>query len=312
MTAGELAEALLYYSNVHVVIDYSGLHELVRQIGMPTLLTVLNRKGISAVYCEDALATHNETKNGRTMHSFITYRFSGSKETGILKKRRQILEYVLESRGYSKKQARQFVDRFRRIVPIRGLGSDYYIKGGVPEAAKQDLLDDTYVEYAARLAALSSGLKKLPAGFYFRTFEEETGIVVETNLDFGQINAVRRLNGDEGDWSTGHILESILSARGDTTLASHYGGEFYTSELTSSIIRLKYHEILRKIELDQQERSEFEDIVIENAPSLQHVINSGQKTFGEFLLLSLPAMEVRSTRRVVPGRRRRGRMAGVA
>lgn len=32
----------------------------------------------------------------------------------------------------------------------------------------------------------------------------------------------------------------------------------------------------------------------------------------EVLLLPLPAMEVRSTRRVVPGRRRRGRMAGVA
>jgi hypothetical protein len=50
LSAGQIAEALLYYQKVHLVIDRGTLLGLVRQIGMSQLLRLLQRQDFSAVY----------------------------------------------------------------------------------------------------------------------------------------------------------------------------------------------------------------------------------------------------------------------
>ena len=95
LTAGELAEALLFYQNVHLVLDFGSLNGLISQIGMPTLVSLLTRPNISAVYCENSLATHTETKNNIATHSFIAYSFAGDQEVGQLNSRKKKLEWIL-------------------------------------------------------------------------------------------------------------------------------------------------------------------------------------------------------------------------
>ena len=103
LSAGELAEALLFYQNVHIILDYACLSGLISQIGMPAINSLLTRPNVSAVYCEDSLATRTETKNNIASHSFIAYSFAGDKDVGQLHSRNKILEYMLNKKhGYNK------------------------------------------------------------------------------------------------------------------------------------------------------------------------------------------------------------------
>jgi len=286
LTAGELAEALLFYQNVHLVLDFGSLNGLIRQIGMPTLVSLLTRPNISAVYCKNSLATHTETKNNISTHSFIAYSLAGDQEVGQLTSQKKILEWILTKKfEYGKKQAKRLVERFRFKVPIRDLTNDHFINGGIIEAAKQDLIDESFVYNSIRLALVDIlGADNIPDNFIFKPHVGKTEFQIETDLNFLKINdIVKKRQSHDGDITPAHLIGNILNARADTILASYYGGEFYTSDLTSEIIRLKYSELLRRVGIEKNEINEFNEIVVSTAPSLREVINSGERSFDEFL-----------------------------
>ena len=149
VSAGQLAEALLYYQNVHIVIDHGSFHLLVKQIGIQNLLGLLRRPNVSAVYCEESVATHTESIGAFQIHSYIAFSITGHEKVGgHLETRQQRFEYFLQELGYERKQASRFARTFLERVPIRRLTGDHYLKGGVTHAGKADLSDAVYVQAA--------------------------------------------------------------------------------------------------------------------------------------------------------------------
>tara|TARA_R110002074_G_scaffold402332_1_gene607509 strand:- start:15830 stop:17023 length:1194 start_codon:yes stop_codon:yes gene_type:complete len=288
LTAGELAEALLFYQSVHLVLDYGCLNGLIKQIGMPTLVSLLTRPNVSAVYCENMLGTHTETKNNVATHSFVAFSFAGDKEVGALNSRKKILEYQLTKiHAYDKKQAKRLVERFRRKVPFRDLTKDHFIEGGILKAAKLDLHDHSFIHDAVRLTLFELiGQENTPQNFTFKAHSSKSGFQIETDIDFLRINEeIKKRQSFDGDITPAHLIGNVLNARADTILASYYGGEFYTSNLTSDIIQIKYFELLRRIGIEKKELQEFTKIVVSTAPSLREVINSKERSFDEFLTM---------------------------
>lgn len=255
LTVGELAEALLFYQNVHIVLDYPSLGGLISQIGMPTLLSLLSRPNVSAVYCEEILCTHTENVGAMKSHSFVAATLTGSQDEGELHSRKKRLEHVLHRQGYEKRQARRMVERFRQHVPIRKLTDNHFVNGGVVKAAGEDLLDPSFIHESMRRVVLHLiEPELLPAEFRFRIHPNAPSFYIDTNLDFEAINAKRKSRAPTlNDVTPAHLINNILMARADTVLAAHYGGEFYTSALTSEIVRLRHGELLRRIGLEQQE-----------------------------------------------------------
>lgn len=288
LSAGELAEALLFYQNVHIILDYGSLSGLISQIGMPAIVSLVSRPNVSAIYCEESLATQTETKSDITTHSFIAYGFAGDKDVGQLHSRKKRLVYLLtKQHGYNKKQAKGLVERFRLKVPIRKLTDNHFIDGGIVQAAKQDLFDDAFVQGSVRIAlSYMIGTENIPPNYDFRVHSSDSGFHIDTDLNFQQINEMlKRRDSSAGGASPAHLINNVLNARADTILASYYGGEFYTSDLTSAIIRLKYAELLRRIAIEKNELEEFSEIVIGTGPSLREAINSEERTFDEFLTM---------------------------
>ena len=286
LSAGELAEALLFYQNVHVILDFASLNGLISQIGMPTIVSLLSRPNVSAVYCEDALGTRTETTNNISTHSFIAYSFAGDQKSGQLTSRKKLLEYILiKKHGYNKKQAKRLVERFRLKVPFRKHSDNHFIDGGIIKAAEQDLYDDSFIRNSVSLALKHLiGTENIPPNYDFKVQVNDSGFYIDTNLNFKIINeSLKRRNPNAGDTSPASLIGNIMHARADTILASYYGGEFYTSNLTSDIICLKYAELLRRIGLEKNELDEFSEIVISTGPSLREVINNKERTFDEFL-----------------------------
>lgn len=287
ISLGELAEALFFYQNVHIILDYSSLTQLITTISMQKLLQLLSRKNVSAVYCEDILATQTQKHGMIEVHSLASIMISGDQTVGQLTNRRDRLEYILTKQGHNKKQAKALIEQFRKRVPIRKLTDNHYVEGGILNAAYQDLSDKDFIHEATKRTLIKEIGTKLPLGDYKFTLDVyNPNIYVNTNIDFSEVNRILKQNSSQIDVITpAYLIQNILVAKADTILAANYGGEFYTSALSSEIIQLRHNELLKRVNIDKKELNMFKEITIPNCPSIREVINSGERSFDEFLEL---------------------------
>jgi hypothetical protein len=287
ITAGQIAEALLFYQNAHMVIDMGSFGQLIRQIGTGTLLSLLQRGDCTAVYCEETLGTHSQSVGPMHAHSFIAFTVTGHDGIGMFKSREERVAYMLSTQGLPSSDAKRFAKAFLRAVPARKLSGDFYLRGGVTEAARRDLDDHAFVRAAADKAlSLTPGAEAMGKALRFDILDSDLGMYVLNNIDFEAINRRRAgLQTPLEPLTVAHILTHILEARADLTLASFYGGDFISSEVTSAIVQLRYGEILRRRQLNESERVSFHQVTLPDYPSLRETIDSGQRSFKDFLLL---------------------------
>lgn len=287
VSAGQIAEAILYYQNVHVVIDWGTLHGLLKQLGVGQLLSLLKRSDFKAVYCEESLGTHTEPVGSLRVHSYVAFTFAGHQSVGNLKTRAARLEYLARQVGCAPKAAKKFAQGFLDRVPIRRLSGDHYLKGGIPQAAKLDLLEPSFRRDAMRVTlAHTPGALATDVGTTFDVIDSDLGLHVFTDADFDAINRRRAaLSPALEPISIAHVLNKIQEARADLALSSFYGGDFSTSSVTSAIVQLKHAELLRRAGISSESREQFHAVTLPDCPSLCEVIDSGERSFDEFLVL---------------------------
>jgi hypothetical protein len=99
ISAGMIAEALLFYQRVHLVIDRPTLLQLQRQIGISQINALLRRPDFSAVYTEEMLATMTNSVGPLKVHDFGAIRFAGDQAGGQLKTSHDRLRFELVRAG---------------------------------------------------------------------------------------------------------------------------------------------------------------------------------------------------------------------
>jgi hypothetical protein len=129
ISAGQLAEAMLYYQRVHIVIDRGTLASLVRQIGTKTLLSILKREDVSAVYCDEMLGTHTESAGASQYHNYVAFSLAGSPDGRKLESVQARLSFDLKREGVEPIEAQQFTTAFLSRVSLRTYSSNYFVKG---------------------------------------------------------------------------------------------------------------------------------------------------------------------------------------
>jgi hypothetical protein len=297
ITVGEVAEALLFYQNVHIVLDYPGLGSLLDGFGARGLLALLARPNVTAVYTEETLGTFTETIGFRQLHNFVAFKVSGEKDRAPVHTRKGRLAELIARKGHPPKEALRLAERLRERLPIRPFSGDTFVRGGVAPAAMADLLDADYVSKAMRHVAMSTpGLMEFSDSLRFEVVPSTPGKVeVLTNLDFDAVNSRRNvLSPNLGSITPASLLMNLLDARADTALAAHYGGDFRTSDATSEIVRVRFSELLKRSGISAAELSELHETVLPDYPTIKEVVDAGERTFDEFLLLLEKAERFRS------------------
>lgn len=208
---------------------------------MERLLALLARQNVSAVYCEETLATRTDRVGVHSVPFLVAMTSYGDDSSVNLKTRRQRLEHLLVRNGYAKKYARQLVERFRRHVPFRRLTDDYFLPGGVVVTATIDLNDSAFVHEAIRQAIAETVGAPSPFGeFKFEIISASSAFHVLTDLDFDRINENRAKQiPPVSEISPAHLLNEILMARACTRLyqpimAAKFGRLHFPRELCGS------------------------------------------------------------------------------
>lgn len=220
-------------------------------------------------------------------HAFAAFTFTGREDTGMFKSREDRVAYMLREEGISSGDAKRFAKSFLKAAPVRKLSGDFYLPGGIAEAARRDLENQEFL-----LAAINTALRLIPGtdslgtSLKFEIQDSDLGVYVFSNIDFETINHKRAgMRPSLDPITVAYILTQILEARADLALASFYGGDFVSSEVTSAIVQLRYAEILQRRKLNDEQLGNFHQVTLPDYPSLRETIDSGQRTFKEFLAL---------------------------
>lgn len=287
ISAGQIAQALLFYQRVHAIIDRGSFLSLVKSIGVDNLIALLSQPSFSAVYTEEQLATITNDVGPMKVHRFDAFTFVGDQSTGARRTPAERIELDLNRLGIVSRRSKEFTRRFLQHVPVRKLTGNHFRHGGLVEAAKQDLRDTEYVHAAVRrlLAHLPGGADP-GAALKFDLVETELGAYVFDNIDFQTINSRRaQYSPSLEPLTVAHILSQLQDARADLELAAFYGGDFITSASTSNVIQVRCETLLRRTSLNLAAQQSFLDVTLPDMPMVAELIDSGERSFAEFMRL---------------------------
>ncbi len=164
------------------------------------------------------------------------------------------------------------------------------------DMGNQDLLDRDYISKAAKLSVESRipGFI-VPENWRFITHaaDEFGHFYIETNFDIAEINRRYQARVPTDSFNVASILADVFETRGDMVYASKYMGEIVTSPLRSNIMQAKFELINWRRHTSVKDIDIFQTVHLEGK-SLREVINSGARSFGEFLDLLDEARKFKS------------------
>lgn len=290
LTAGQIAESLLFYRAVHLVLDQRAIGALIPKLGCDGLIDLLHRDGVTATYVEGLPATISNAYGPLTAHGFGF--FSHQPEDvppGLLKGRKQnkfaSLVSMLGRNNVAKADTKRLVQTLADLAPVKRLGGGDF--GRLSELALDDLKDPEFAHKAIRQVLSRLVPEELvPKEFSVRVQESDLGFFLFGDLRIAEIEAERVRRGCVGEpISEALVIGKLLQARVDMAVGAHYGGDFYTSPDISSLIQLRFESLLVRAGLHKAEIAAFEDIVLEGCPSISEVIDTGEKSFRDFVSL---------------------------
>ena len=282
---GLLAEALLFYQNVHIILDHGSLTSLIRSIGIEPLFTIIENGWGKATYFQNSLGTRTDTR-GIQVHDFVAFQLSGSKKEGRFRGKQQAIDFIFQRTLGKSSATRRAAKKFLRLVPITTLERQFKESGGIIEMARLDLQDSNYVK-----RSLEVSFKKLipdvalPPNWRFSIIILDKGFVVDTNLGFQQLNSLyhKTTPKEHSSISEAFLLTYLLEARADLCFAANYMAEYATNEISSDIMMMKFPEILSKRYRNADQIRLFQDIHLGDGRALREAINSNPENFTEFL-----------------------------
>ena len=282
---GMLAEALLFYGNVHLLLNRGTLTSLWLELGADGVDRLLDRPEVRLSYLRENFGTVGTTTGGLRNHNFAIFEVGGMTKRRLSKQ--EEMEQILErSLGRSKITSK----RINRLVSSTSFPrvDDDMPPDQLTESARGDLDDHAFVHEAIR-QALEMLLPNyaLPRNWHFRVLRFNDGsFAVDTNLNFDALNKEyhRATPPEHSSLSTDYLLNFIYDSHVGTYLASRYSAEFVHDPLCSSIMKLKYVHLFRRRERSINEIDLFQDLHLEGR-NISDVLNSKERSFDEFLRL---------------------------
>lgn len=282
MDVGLLAETLLFYGRVHLLLDHGSLTSLLKTVGPDHLQYLLDNKFATGAFHRETLGVH--TRNA--VHDFIGFELAGTQEKGIFKNKKEKVQHIFE-RALGKSFATQkAANNFLRSVSYEKISTGFNHEKGIPGLARQDLDDPNYLR-----EAIDTALKelvptlKLRQPWHFTIHKFDNGFVVDTDLDFDAINSEyhKSVPPEHSTISPAHLVGYLLQARADICLSSANQSEFVTTPASSKIMQIKFANLLEKRFKNVREIKLFQEMYLGNAHAVREALNSGEKKFGDFI-----------------------------
>lgn len=288
LTAGELAEAILFYGKLKLILTPAQLIQLMKGVGIELFFNLVKNKLFSVSTYLDIPGVHTEDFPTGARYGLVLINLvdKENKDPYLMTLERSIVAEL----GYETSAARQLARRILNTIPCNDLAQLAKLKTSI------NLNAEVYEEFENTLIiknGISEALKYtegVPKDYDFNKFElikTKSGFYVFTDIDFNLINISRHnLNHKLEPINISHLFAAYFDASIDTKLAKANDGDFYTSDKSSAIIRASSAgSILSGMDQSAHQLGNFRELVIGNFPIISELINSQQKSFNEFMVI---------------------------
>ncbi len=266
---GFLAEALIFYQKVIIVVQSNTLTELVEGVGPDTLLELLKQDFVTIKYLDKRPAIHTRGE----VHTPLMV-FSPDHTLDVIAPK--VFKSVIGKSGKGRRSAKSFQSLVKSIA----------FEDKMAEELKNDFITS---ELTARLVKkILNSLTpeyKIPEKFKFEITEDKPGFQVETNLDFEEINKYyrKRIPQSHSTITKSFFLGQITYLKEEIKHASQHNSEIASSEYYSGLHQLIFENLINKFSADKI--GHFQDFVFDDSRSIQNIINMKAKNFDDLLTI---------------------------
>lgn len=287
---GKLAECLLFYDEVNVILRPNSLAHLLQNIGINEL-DDLRAFGLNIYIATDYFAAMPIGSGTRIMllqtpHADMHYRMieTAMKEyfqTDVItgKVRRRIIRYKDIT------QAFHFPKEALSELTNSTLNSNFYKKilfKEFDELGIEDLYLSNPIEY---------------------TFENyNNSYLLKSNLNINKLNELAKRKGLEYEFNftqQGYLL-SLVDAFSEMIIAANNKSDLLTSISSSLIISQKVFDIIQKTNKNLNTVTAFQKIILPESKNIETIINSKEKHFYDFIKLLEKAQKFKEWKKDIP------------
>lgn len=278
---GRLAESMLFYRKVRLAVTRHSLKQLI-SLGPDVALEIAMNPNVDLIYLDRDLALRTEdagTRRERHRPATVTV-MEPIQRNGETVHVRQPLESVVgemfrEATGKSgagRRMARRFISQMdvHEFDPkLLELANEDWADEGFIRQVLVDLLHDLAPDFV------------IPSDFEASfTLGADDHFQFKTNLDW---TALQSTGGSAQLLNPGMVMLGMLEMRQDLALGADLGAALAQDRLGERIMRTKCAELLAQFDGQQSKIDDFQLHVVKGVADLGGAINSGRRSFREFL-----------------------------
>jgi len=281
---GFLAESMLFYQEVRVIVRVAALKQVVAAFGPDRLLETIQSGRLKLSYMDTMGAV--QTLNFGTfneLHAPISVSAVRHKLQDVAP---EIFISAIGKSGAGRRKA-------NRLVPMVDV---LPFDKAILTAARADFLSTDFLNRAFRAVLAEVVPDYTLSDVIIHSTDDVNGSIrVTTNIDYALATALFRRRNPTSDTklSTAYLLGQILNAVLDLNIAANCNSELATTHASSVTMQLKVRDVFGKRNRSESQLTSFQDLVFSEAKAVREVINSGEKTFGELLDLLTKAEKFR-------------------
>ena len=272
---GSLAESLLFYGHVDLVLHGGGFQSLIKTVGTENFLRLIEEDFLSFFFLKENVAT--VTKLG--LHNFAVIKMAAMSEQ-IDCEEDLIFENIFRAtdrRGYSKRIARKITEKIKFL----DVSNDIFPGGQFTsvvkrEAISNDLLQRSIPEIIFELAPNY----RLDTGCKLEIVDLKSGLLASSDIDFDKLNSSLKTQG--GHLSPAKFLTYFQSSILDIYLSSKFDCSIHTHPINTIFIKNSLLKAVASGGLERSSIEKFQNGILQDGRTVREVINSGERNFSEF------------------------------
>jgi hypothetical protein len=285
---GLIAETLMFYGKVHLLLHRGSLQDLVQKIGIPLVLDLIDKGYLSITYIREdygvSSTVRNDIQSLRFSYFYLTGLANGKKIRNALQDVEEVLRENLGSTRASKKLFQGLAEK----INVKNQKSCEEDAAEICKQATLDLQNGEFIRNSVK-EILNSIVPnfELEKNWRFEIILMDDEFIIDTNISFEHLNRYfEKIHpGLKGEITPSYVLASYLEAYVDFLFSSRYASDLVTKKENSAIIRNKMSSLVISRENNLRQIKMFEEVVLNNVDCIREAINSGEKEFKDFVKL---------------------------
>lgn len=262
---GLIAENLLFYNRVNIIIDNHFLPNFIQEIGIDTLIELIEYHNLHLFIRENILAVSRRDNITHNAHDVVLIDPPLNKEGLILR--------AMEETG-RKGYARRITNR---LVPlVKGLNYDPKFTNEI----REDFMNKEFMRKSISeiINNISNEINLSPSQIEYDFKLTNGGYYFQTNLNYEKIND--QIKG-KGIIEPDTIMSEIIESRSDMYFASEFNSEIATKKISAQLMKSRF-DIVQKSQKSSENIFAFNDFTLDGK-NIQSIINSGEKSMKDFI-----------------------------